>query len=156
MEKIRAKVKHLRKKIKNRNILEYFSGIIVIAGIMFLYPEVQSVMTRIFFLWIILSIVWIFGYIYFKASNDPLPKDDSDASLLVYQKHQIEREINVGSHVHWWYLFPLFAGATGVYFSFGEKALIGYIPFAVIFAIIWWVNIRAVKKLRQDLKDLQK
>jgi len=91
MEKIRAKVEHLRKKIKNRNKLEYLSGMIVIAGVVFLYPEAQSVMTRIFFLWIILSILWIFAYIYFRASNDPFPKDDSDKSLLAYQKHQIEQ-----------------------------------------------------------------
>lgn len=129
---------------------------VVIAGIVFLYPEAQSVITRIFFLWIILSVIWVFAYIYFRASNDPLPKDTSDASLIAYQKHQIQREIEVGSHVHFWYLFPLFAGATGVYFSFGERGLLGYSIFAVIFAIIWWINIRAVKQLRKDLKDLQK
>ena len=156
MEKIRAKVEHLRKKIRNRNILEYISGMIVIAGIVFLYPEAQSDITKIFFVWIILSVIWIFGYIYFKASNDPLPKDDSDASLKAYQKHQIQREISIGSHVHWWYLLPLFAGATGVYFSFGEKGLLGYIPFAIVFSLIWWINIRAVKQLRKDLKDLRK
>jgi amino acid transporter len=159
MEQIRKKVEHLRKKIRNRNILEYLSGVIVITGIIFLYPEVKTQMTRIFFLWVILSVVWIFGYIYFKASNDPLPKGDSDSTLLAYQKHQIEREINVGSHIHWWYLFPLFVGGTGVYFSsevFGKEELIGFIIFALIFAIMWWINIRAVRKLRQDLKELQK
>ena len=47
MEKIKAKVSHLRKKIRNRNILEYLSGVIVITGIIFLYPEVQAQVTAL-------------------------------------------------------------------------------------------------------------
>lgn len=154
MDEMKEKVEKFRQKIKVRNSLEYFASLFIVVITGNAFSRAENVWAKVFIIELILAAIGISIYIFLKASN--LPQQEGEP-LKNYQRKQIERQIEIGRTAWLWYIFPIFIGVTGIYFSL-EKithwGIIGFVPFVTVFGAVGWFNIWSARKLRKELEEL--
>jgi len=180
-----AKMKHIEKGIKKRDLTETAASVFGIIAFSYLTYEIPFILTKIA---CGLNILW-FAYLIYKLKDNKRKKQSIDITLplreqLNMQKANMHKEVKLLDTVLYWYVLPpLFANALFIIgfknpaqynwapwiiekftnenllhlLPISLKSKIAYISGAIVFnAFVLWINKRTINKTcKPILKDIE-
>ena len=152
VEEIRMKAAQFQKKIARRNLREYAAAAIVVAaftGYAILLPgaliKAGSILT-------VVAALFVAYRLHRKGSSRPVPAAVALSSGVEFHRKELERQRDLLRSVWLWYLGPFVPGM--VLFGLGMGSLIWASGLALVFAVVWWLNARAARRLQSEIDAL--
>jgi hypothetical protein len=104
---------------------------------------------------LIAGIVFIVGYLYFRAAPRAVPPDADSRALLDFHRAEIARQRDILRAVPWWYLMPFVPGllvdAVDNWQTSGALVFVGMALVAALFYFVWRLNVWAAQWLDGEL-----
>lgn len=160
IDAIEGETKKLDREIKFRDILESIIALALIPVFCYRMFHVHSLTEMAGTIVLTLSCLYI-PYKLYKARKHHGSRLTSVKAFLELERDKVKAQMTLLGSVLTWYLLPLLTGiilvSLGVrvdelgHFVF-DKVLIGYLSFVfVFFLLIWYVNVRTVRKKFQPI-----
>jgi hypothetical protein len=144
-----------QRRIWWRNARETIAGLFVLAvnvrGLWHSETQLDAA-TRLL---LIAGVLFVVGYLYFRASPRSVPSDADARAVLHFHRAEIARQRDILCAVPWWYLLPfvpgMLVGAVDNWQKAGARVLVGMAIVAALFYFVWRMNVWAAQWLEGEL-----
>ena len=161
-EVIRKRARKFERRILWRNGREYVSSLVAAALFSYFFVTTHNVLFRIAYALFIAGLGWVVIQLHRKGSPRSVSAMGASTCLQFFRA-ELERQRDVVKNIWLWYLAPLVPGvvvltvayalATPFPTSLAGAALLGAV-FAVIFLLVWKMNMRAASCLQRTIDEL--
>lgn len=160
---IRLRADKFERKIVRRNVREYVSSLVASAVFVYFFATTQAILFRFAYALFIAGLGWVVFQLYRKGSARSLPADMGALNSLQFFRAELERQRDVVKNIWTWYLLPLVPGfivltagsVTAHPYPYGlYTAAIMDAFVAVVFFVVWRINMRAARCLQRTIDEL--
>lgn len=164
---IHARADAFQARVRTRNWIEYIAAAFVIGGFLWMAITMPSPIIKAGALLIALGAAYVCWKLYQLGRAASKAEMDAAQSLADFHRAELVRQGDALRTVWRWYLAPFVPGMlvflAGVSFTEANPApfparlavfLAGAGMMAAVFAVIWWINALAVKKLDAEIAAL--
>ena len=161
---IRSKSLKFQTKVRRRNIREYAAAVLAAAGYGAYIIYLPNVLQKIGSAVVILGVLAVVYWLHKQGSSKEVPVDSSAQDCLDFHRQELTRQRDLLRQVGSRYLAPLIPGLViffaGTWMQVVENArgavvmTLTLVLCAAVFGGVYWLNVRAAKKLEQELDAL--
>jgi uncharacterized membrane protein YjjB (DUF3815 family) len=162
-EALRQRSGKFENKILWRNVREYVLSLIAAVGFGYFFAKTHEALFRIAYALFIAGLGWVVFQLHRKGSARSMPAALGTSTCLQCFRAELERQRDVVKNVWPWYLAPLVPGfviLTAAYMqalpfpaSLAAAAWLDGIV-AVLFFLVWKMNVRAARCLQRTIDEL--
>lgn len=160
---LRHRAGKFERKIMRRNLREYVSSLAAAAAFGFFFATTRAILFRIAYALFIAGLGWVVFQLHRKGSARTMPADMGTSTSLQFFRAELERQRDAVKNVWSWYLAPLVPGFLLLtagslmarpypYGLISAAIMDGFV--AVVFFVVWRMNMRAARCLQRMIDEL--
>lgn len=163
VETIRKRAGKFERRVFWRNFREYASSALAICMFGFFLIRDQRTLPRIAYVLFIAAIIWVVIQLHRRGSVKNMPEALGASPSLAFFRTELERQRDAVKSVFSWYLAPMLPGFLVLTLDMAHRlpfpASLGAIALmdggiAVLFFIVWKLNVRAARCLQRSIDQL--
>jgi len=160
---IRQRAGKFERRIFWRNIREYASSLVAALLFAYFFATNHALLFRVAYALFIAGLGWVVFQLHRQGSAKNMPAELGTLTYLQFFRAELERQRDVVKNVWPWYLAPLVPGfvvltAASVIARPNSAGLATAglldVVVAVLFLLIWKMNLRAARCLQRTIDDL--
>lgn len=160
---LRNRAGKFERKIMWRNVREYISSLVAVILFAYFIATTHDILVRTAYVLFILGLGWVVIQLHRKGSVRTMPTAMGTSTCLEFFRSELERQRDVVKNVWSWYLAPLVPGfvVMTVGYTLARpfprgliSAAILDVAVAVLFLLIWRMNMRAARCLQRTIDEL--
>ena len=163
IEEIRRRAGKFERRVFWRNVREYLSSAVATGMFAYFFVEDHRILARIAYVLFVAGILWVVVQLHRRGRVRTVPSSLGAAPSLTFFRGELERQRDLVGSVWSWYLAPMVPGFVLLTAEMAHRmpfpASLGSIVLmdggvAVVFYIVWRLNLRAARCLQRTIDQL--